>query len=174
MVEGAVEALSEYISFIKDICFSQIRKRIVRLMKGKKPSEIIGETDSSTEPITAIVDSTGLTTTTKGAYIEDKWRKEKRRFVKLHILADRQKDRQNQGISSHVRAHRRFKEICSSRKGDIEEGKDCKGVWRQRIRRKEEFQHPSWMNWKLNRQSKSERMLELWQEDLLLEGKKLS
>ncbi len=142
MVEGAVEALSEYISFIKDICFSQIRKRIVRLMKGKKPSEIIGETDSSTEPITAIVDSTGLTTTTKGAYIEDKWRKEKRRFVKLHILADRQKDRQNQGISSHVRAHRRFKEICSSRKGDIEEGKDCKGVWRQRIRRKEEFQHP--------------------------------
>jgi hypothetical protein len=89
MVEGAVEALSEYISFIKDICFSQIRKRIVRLMKGKKPSEIIGETDSSTEPITAIVDSTGLTTTTKGAYIEDKWRKEKRRFVKLHILADK-------------------------------------------------------------------------------------
>jgi hypothetical protein len=58
-------------------------------MKGKKPSEIIGETDSSTEPIAAIVDSTGLTTTTKGAYIEDKWRKEKRKIVKLHILADK-------------------------------------------------------------------------------------
>ena len=89
MVEGAVEALSEYILFIKDICFSQIRKRIVRLMKGKKPSEIIGETENSEEPITAIVDSTGLTTTTKGAYIEDKWRKEKRKFLKLHILADK-------------------------------------------------------------------------------------
>jgi hypothetical protein len=89
MVEGAVEALSEYISFIRDICFSQIRKRIVRLMKGKKPSEIIVETDSSSEPITAIVDSTGLTTTTKGAYIEDKWKKEKRKFLKLHIMADK-------------------------------------------------------------------------------------
>ncbi|MDG6997692.1 MAG: IS5 family transposase [Nitrososphaerota archaeon] len=89
MVEGAVEALSEYISFIKDICFSQIRKRIVRLMKGKKPSDVIGETESSEEPITAIVDSTGLTTTTKGAYIEDKWKKEKRKFLKLHILADK-------------------------------------------------------------------------------------
>jgi hypothetical protein len=88
MVEGAIESLSEYISFIKDICFSQIRKRIMRLMKGKKPDEIIGAVDDE-EPITAIVDSTGLTTTTKGAYIEDKWKKEKRKYVKLHILADK-------------------------------------------------------------------------------------
>lgn len=88
MVEGAVDALSEYISFIRDICFTQIRRRILRLMKGKKPSDIIGETENS-EPITAIVDSTGLTTTTKGAYIEDKWKKEKRKFLKLHILADK-------------------------------------------------------------------------------------
>jgi hypothetical protein len=28
MVEGAVEALSEYISFIQDICFTQIRRRM--------------------------------------------------------------------------------------------------------------------------------------------------
>jgi hypothetical protein len=32
MVEGAVEALSEYISFIQDICFTQIRRRMVRLL----------------------------------------------------------------------------------------------------------------------------------------------
>lgn len=89
MVEGAVDALSQYISFIKDICFSQIRKRMVRLMKGKKPAEIVREANESGEPITAIVDSTGLTTTTKGAYIEDKWKKEKRKFVRLHILADK-------------------------------------------------------------------------------------
>jgi len=90
MVEGALEALSEYISFIKDICFTQIRRRMVRLMKGKKPAEVIIRTQNEKgEPITAVVDSTGLTTTTKGAYIEDKWRKEKRKFVKLHILADK-------------------------------------------------------------------------------------
>lgn len=61
-------------------------------MKGKKPSEIIDsvEEESSEEPITLAVDSTGLTTTTKGSiYIEDKWKKEKRKFLKLHILADK-------------------------------------------------------------------------------------
>jgi len=94
MVEGAVDALSEYISFIHDICFTQIRRRMVRLMKGKKPSEITDkardQVDSKDEePITVVVDSTGLTTTNKGAYIEDKWKKEKRKFIRLHVMADR-------------------------------------------------------------------------------------
>ena len=90
MIEGAVEALSEYISFIQDICFNQIRRRMVRLMKRKKPAEMIIRTQNeSGEPITTVVDSTGLTTTTKGAYIEAKWKKEKRKFLKLHILADK-------------------------------------------------------------------------------------
>ena len=123
MVEGAVDALSEYISFIKDICFSQIRKRIVRLMRGKKPEEIIGAADdSANEPITAIVDSTGLTTTTKGAYIEDKWKKEKRKYVKLHILADR-KTRKIAGFrvtSEHTGDSKKFvplvKEVSKKKK----------------------------------------------------------
>jgi hypothetical protein len=92
MVEGAVDELSEYISFIHDICFTQIRRRMVCLMKGKKPSEIIVRTRNEREeedPITVVVDSTGLTTTNKGSYIEDKWKKEKRKFIKLHIMADR-------------------------------------------------------------------------------------
>ena len=92
MVEGAVDELSEYISFIHDICFTQIRRRMVRLMKGKKPSEIIVPAHDGKEeedPITVVVDSTGLTTTNKGSYIEDKWKKEKRKFIKLHIMADR-------------------------------------------------------------------------------------
>jgi hypothetical protein len=89
-IEGAVEALSEYISFIKDICFTQIRRRMVRLMKGKKPAEIVGAVDKDQkDPITIAIDSTGLTTTNRGSYIEDKWKKEKRKFLKLHILADR-------------------------------------------------------------------------------------
>jgi hypothetical protein len=52
---------------------------MVRLLKGKKPAEIIiGTHNENGEPITAVIDSTGLTTTTttKGAYIEDKWKKE--------------------------------------------------------------------------------------------------
>jgi transposase len=123
MVEGAVEALSEYISFIKDICFSQIRKRIVRLMKGKKPSDIIGETESSDEPITAIVDSTGLTTTTMGAYIEDKWKKEKRKFLKLHILADKKtgKIKGFRVTSEHTGDSKKFVPLVkeASKKGKI-------------------------------------------------------
>ena len=91
MVEGAVESLSEYISFIQEICFTQIRRRMIRLLKGKKPSEIIGAVDDGDgkDPITAVVDSTGLTTTTKGSYIEDKWKKERRKYIKLHIMADK-------------------------------------------------------------------------------------
>jgi hypothetical protein len=56
-----------------------------QLMKGKKTEEIIGtaDDDSANEPITTIVDSTGLTTATKGAYIEDEWKKERRKYGKL-------------------------------------------------------------------------------------------
>jgi hypothetical protein len=64
---------------------------MVRLLKGKKPSEIIETKDgrNGEEPITAAIDSKGLTTTNRGAYTEDKWRNEKRKFLKLHILADK-------------------------------------------------------------------------------------
>jgi transposase len=36
-----------------------------------------------------IVDSSGLSVSNKGSYIEDRWKKEKRKYVKLHILADK-------------------------------------------------------------------------------------
>jgi hypothetical protein len=39
MVEEVVEALSEYISFIqKDICFTKVRRRMMRLLKGRERS----------------------------------------------------------------------------------------------------------------------------------------
>lgn len=89
MVEGITEALSEYIAFIKEVHFTQIRRRMLALMKGKKPSETAKvDADTTSEPITIVVDSSGLSTTNKGSYIEDKWKKEKRRYVKLHIVAD--------------------------------------------------------------------------------------
>src|SRR5437667_12713789 len=59
-------------------------------MKGKKPSDLVGDTkDDGVEPTTVIVDSSGLSTTNKGSYIEDKWKKEKRKYVKLHLIADK-------------------------------------------------------------------------------------
>jgi hypothetical protein len=45
---------------------------------------IIRTNDENREPITAVVDSTGLTTTNRGSYIEDKWKKEKRKFQITH------------------------------------------------------------------------------------------
>jgi hypothetical protein len=41
------------------------------------------------DPLTIVVDSTGLSTTKKGSYIEEMWTREKRKFVKLHIVADK-------------------------------------------------------------------------------------
>jgi transposase len=38
---------------------------------------------------TVIADSSGLSVSNKGSYIEDTWKKEKRKYVKLHILADK-------------------------------------------------------------------------------------
>jgi hypothetical protein len=72
---------------------------MLRLMKGKKPADIVGsvsdDKNPGEEPITLAIDSAGLTTTNRGSYIEDKWKTGKRKFLKLHILADKKKDRQD-------------------------------------------------------------------------------
>jgi hypothetical protein len=39
--------------------------------------------DKEDEPTTIVVDSTGISTTKKGSYIEEMWRREKRKFIKL-------------------------------------------------------------------------------------------
>jgi Transposase DDE domain len=89
-VEGIVRELSEYVRFVEEIHYTHMRRRILTLMKGKKPSEMVdGLEEEDAEPITVIVDSSGLSTTNKGSYIEDKWKKEKRKYVKLHLVADK-------------------------------------------------------------------------------------
>jgi len=80
MVQGAVRALSKVIR-IEEMHFTHMRRRIL----AKKPSVKVEKTD---DPVTLIVDSSGLSTTRKGAYIEKMWRKQKRKFVKLHIAVD--------------------------------------------------------------------------------------
>jgi transposase len=90
-LEGITRELEEYVRFVEEIHYTHMRRRILASMKGKKPSEMVGIDDADgNEPMTVIADSTGLSVSNKGSYIiEDKWKKEKRKYVKLHILADK-------------------------------------------------------------------------------------
>ena len=87
-VQGIVRGLSDYIK-IEEIHFTQIRRRILKV----KPS--VGnlnpdndDNDDDNKPITLIVDASGLTITKKGDYIEQKWIRKKKEFIKLHIAVD--------------------------------------------------------------------------------------
>ena len=81
-VQGIVRGLSDYVR-IEEIHFTHIRRRILKI----KPS--VGNLDfQDDDPITLIVDASGLTISKKGDYIEDKWKREKKEFVKLHISVD--------------------------------------------------------------------------------------
>ena len=89
-LEGVTRELSEYVRLVEEMHYTHMRRRILASMKGKKPSELVGkEGADGDEPMTIIADSTGLSVSNKGPYIEDRWKKEKRRYVKLHILADK-------------------------------------------------------------------------------------
>src|SRR3954471_679772 len=83
-VQGIVRGLSDYIR-IEEIHFTHIRRRILKI----KPS--VGNVNLDNDdckPITLIVDASGLTITKKGDYIEQKWIRKKKEFVKLHITVD--------------------------------------------------------------------------------------
>jgi hypothetical protein len=92
-LEGITRELEEWVRFVEEMHYTHMRRRILGSMKGKKPSEIIdadaADAADGTEPMTVIADSTGLSVSNKGSYIEDKWKKDKRKYVKLHILADK-------------------------------------------------------------------------------------
>jgi hypothetical protein len=90
VIEGMTEALSEYLTLVKEIHFTQIRRRVLAMIRKNKPEYVdrIGESIND-DPLTVIVDSTGLSTTNKGGYIEEMWTNEKKKFVKLHIVADK-------------------------------------------------------------------------------------
>ena len=90
VIEGMTEALSEYLRVVEEMHFTQIRRRVLAMARKKKPEYIDCAADSiNGDPLTVVVDSTGLSTTNKGSYIEAMWRKERRKLVKLHIMADR-------------------------------------------------------------------------------------
>jgi hypothetical protein len=82
MVQGLVRGLSEYVKIVKEIHFTHIRRRMTRI----KPS--IGNDNDNEGPITLVVDASGLTVSKKGDYIEEKWIRKKKEFIKLHIAVD--------------------------------------------------------------------------------------
>ncbi len=85
-VQGIVRGLSEYFR-IEEMHFTHIRRRILKI----KPSvRNLGfeEGEEDDKPITLIVDASGLTISKKGDYIEQKWIREMKEFVKLHIAVD--------------------------------------------------------------------------------------
>jgi hypothetical protein len=78
-VQGIVRGLSDYIK-IEEMHFTQIRRRILKI---KRPSvENLGCEEEYNMPITLIVDASGLTITKKGDYIEDRWIRKKKEFIK--------------------------------------------------------------------------------------------
>jgi hypothetical protein len=82
-VQGIVRGLSDYLR-IEEIHFTQIRRRILKV----KPAIGNLNLDDDNEPITLIVDASGLTITKKGDYIEQKWIRKRKEFIKLHIAVD--------------------------------------------------------------------------------------
>ena len=63
-VEGIVRELSEYVRFVEEIHYTHMRRRILAIMR--KHSEMIGKMEDDDEPMTVIVDSSGLSVSNKG------------------------------------------------------------------------------------------------------------
>ena len=84
-VQGIVRGLSEYLR-IEEMHFTHIRRRILKIKPSVRNLGFEGEDDD--KPITLIVDASGLTISKKGDYIEEKWIREKKEFVNLHIDVD--------------------------------------------------------------------------------------
>jgi transposase-like protein len=62
--------------------FTQIRRRTLKI------KACVEDTNFTDEPMLLVVDASGLTMSRKGDYIEEKWRRNKKEFIKLHIAVD--------------------------------------------------------------------------------------
>jgi len=83
-VQAIVRGLAEYIR-IEEIHFTQLRRRIKRMCTNFRDNY---KNEKIDESITLVIDASGLTISKKGTYIEDKWKKERREYLKLHITVD--------------------------------------------------------------------------------------
>jgi predicted metal-binding protein len=85
-VQGIVRALAEYMK-IEEIHFTQLRRRIKKICTNVQ-NVYKNKNNMIDESITLVIDASGLTTSKKGNYIENKWKKERREYLKLHIAVD--------------------------------------------------------------------------------------
>ncbi|HET7284699.1 MAG TPA: transposase [Nitrososphaeraceae archaeon] len=76
--------LPDYIRRIEEMHFTHIRRRLLKI----RPSVGQLNFEENDKPITLIVDASGLTVSKKGDYIEEKWIREKKEFIKLQIAVD--------------------------------------------------------------------------------------
>jgi hypothetical protein len=87
-VQGITRGLSDYIR-IEEMHFTHIRRRMLKI----RPSVGQLNFEKNDKPITLIVDASGLTVSKKGDYIEEKWIREKKEFIKLHIAVDEKSEK---------------------------------------------------------------------------------
>ena len=73
---------------MKNCILQHIRRRILKIKQSSVRNLGFKEEEKHDKPIILIVDASGLTISKKGDYIEDKWIREKKEFIKLHIAVD--------------------------------------------------------------------------------------
>ena len=83
-VQGIVRWLAEYIK-VDEIHFTQLRRRIKKMCTNVRN---IYDNNIKDKSINLVVDASGLIISKRGHYIEDKWKKERREYLKLHIAVD--------------------------------------------------------------------------------------
>jgi len=100
-----VRGLSDYIR-IEEIHFTQIRRRILKI----KPSvgNLNLDNNDDNNPITVIVDASGLTITKKGDYIEQKWIRKRKEFIKLQIAVDAKSEKTFRVTKGNVHDSKKF------------------------------------------------------------------
>lgn len=79
-IQGVCRGLSEVV-IIPEIHFTQIRRRILKLQPEISNLNLDDTVD-------LVFDSSGLSTTNNGTYLEHKWKKQRREYVKLHVSVD--------------------------------------------------------------------------------------
>jgi DDE family transposase len=129
-----VRGLSDYIR-IEEMHFTHIRRRILKIKPSLGDLNLDNDGDDDNKDkrsITLIVDASGLTVSKKGDYIEEKWIREKKEFIKLYIAVDEKSEKvvSFRITKGNVHDTKQFGALVrdSANNHHVEEG-----VWRQSI-----------------------------------------
>ncbi|MBI4257988.1 MAG: hypothetical protein HY619_03440 [Thaumarchaeota archaeon] len=92
VIEEIVKILSKYTGVVMGIHFTQIRRRMLPFIERESSLIDVRPVDPVQQP-TVVFDSLGLRVTTKGVEIEENWRRDKKRYVKMNIMVKRRRKR---------------------------------------------------------------------------------